>query len=208
MIEVINLTIKYSEKTIINNLSFRIEKGSKLALKGRSGSGKSTILLSLLGFVKPAKGNIKINELSVNRSNIKKIRSLTAWVPQELSFDLRFTHELLMLPFNFKINKTALPSQKSVNYILEKFGLNPEILNEELKHISGGEKQRISLCSSLLQNKPIILLDEPTSALDNTSKAYITDIFMNNPNITVLSASHDDYWVNNNEQNIDITKYH
>ncbi len=208
MIEVKDLEISYSGKSIINGLTFHVPEGYKATLKGRSGSGKSSVLMSLLGFVKPANGIIKINGYILNDSTIRKIRSITAWVPQELGFNLEYTHELLLLPFSFRLNKSSYPTQVEINNALTDFGLNPDILEKSLKELSGGEKQRISLCSALLQKKPLLFLDEPTSALDAKTKSIVTEIFLQNKNLTLLSASHDDMWAKYNDLVIDITKYH
>ena len=206
MIEVNNLTITFTGKTIINNLSFKIPAQGKATLKGPSGSGKSSLIMALLGFVIPSSGIIKINENILNNSSIKHIRSMTAWAPQELNFDFIYTRELLLLPFGFEANKSSFPSQNNINQTLEKLGLNPVILEKPLKNISGGEKQRISLCSALLQNKPILLLDEPTSALDLETKTKIAKLFSQSDQ-TIVSASHDDLWCKYNDTIIDITKY-
>ncbi len=208
MIEVNDLAVKFSGKTIFSGLSFKLPAGTKAALKGQSGSGKSSVLMSVLGFVRPYKGTIKINGDFLNNTTIKQIRSITAWVPQELSFDLEYTRDLLMLPFSFKQNKNTYPAKHDTDQILKDFGLHPGILDKPLKELSGGEKQRISLCSAMLQKKPILLLDEPTSALDSKTKSIITRIITQNNNMTILSASHDDMWAEYNDLVIDITKYH
>lgn len=207
MIEVKDLAISFSDKTILSGLDFYLPKGKKATLKGRSGSGKSSVLMSLLGFIEPSSGIIKINGSELDSSTIKQIRSITAWVPQEMEFNLTYTWELLMLPFNFKLNKDCQPSQDEKSRMLLKFDLLPNIIEKPLKNLSGGEKQRISLCSALLQKKPLLLLDEPTSALDSNTKANITKLFTQNNNMTILSASHDDYWAEHNDIVIDITKY-
>ena len=208
MIEVNDLAVKFSGKTIFSGLSFKLPAGTKAALKGQSGSGKSSVLMSVLGFVRPYKGTIKINGNFLNTTTIKQIRSITAWVPQELSFDLEYTRDLLMLPFSFKQNKKLYPAKHDTDQILNDFGLHPGILDKPLKELSGGEKQRISLCSAMLQKKPILLLDEPTSALDSNTKSIITRRITQNNNMTILSASHDDMWAEYNDLVIDITKYH
>ena len=207
MIEVKDLAISFSDKTILSGLDFYLPKGKKATLKGRSGSGKSSVLMAILGFIKPPFGIIKINGSELNNSTIKQVRSITAWVPQEMEFNLTYTWELLMLPFNFKINKNSQPSQDEKNHMLLNCNLSPSIVEQPLKNLSGGEKQRISLCSALLQKKPLLLLDEPTSALDSNTKATITKLFTKNNNLTILSASHDDYWAEYNDIVIDITKY-
>ncbi len=208
MVEVKDLAITFSGKTIIGGLTFRLPDGCKATLKGPSGSGKSSVLMALMGFVKPSGGVIRINSSELNDSTIKQVRSITAWVPQEFGFNLEYARELLLLPFNFKLNKNCQPSQEEISGMLYEFGLSPEIIDKPLKNLSGGEKQRISLCSALLQKKPLLLLDEPTSSLDLNTKKIVTKMFTQNNGLTVLSASHDDYWAEHNDQVIDITAYH
>ncbi len=208
MIEAKDLEISFSGETIVKGLSFYVPRGSKATLQGRSGSGKSSVLLSLLGFVKPVSGEIIINGQLLDESTVKQIRSTTAWVPQELGINLEYARDLLFLPFSFKLNKALYPTSEETYNILTLFGLHIDILDKPLKELSGGEKQRISLCSAFLQKKPLILLDEPTSALDAKTKSTVTKFFMQSNKHTILSASHDDLWAKYNDLVIDITKYH
>jgi len=73
-----------------------------------------------------------------------------------------------------------------------------------MDEISGGQKQRILLASALLLKKNILIIDEPTSALDEKNKKLITDIILNQKDLSVIAVSHDPYWIKNSNKIIDL----
>ncbi len=85
-----NISKSFNGINIINNLSFEIPAGSKVAITGNSGAGKSTLVNMLMGFVLPDSGNITSLGMKVNEKNINEIRENLSWVPQELNIDVGF----------------------------------------------------------------------------------------------------------------------
>ncbi len=200
MIIVDNLTVKFDEKIILNNLNFELPKGGKYAVAGPSGAGKSTLLNVLMGFAVPSSGKVIIDGSEVKSENIESIRSKIAWVPQELHLQVNGVKDLVQFPFSFKRNKKISPGDREISKILSTFGLDPDILNKQLNDISGGEKQRIVLSVAVLLKRQLVFLDEITSALDRGSRIKVMDYFFNQPDLTVLAVTHDDEWMKRSDK--------
>ncbi|MDX9941976.1 MAG: ATP-binding cassette domain-containing protein [Bacteroidales bacterium] len=206
MIIISDLTLAFDKRVLVSALSLEVARGEKLTFKGPSGSGKTSILGALMGFTPLTRGSITIDGLVLDGRNIRAIRRKLAWVPQELAFDLPLARDMVLFPFSFKANKENRPSKEDIEELLAALNLNPALLDQPLKQISGGEKQRLSLASGLLQKKPILILDEPTSALDRDTRKKVTDLILGRPDTTVVAASHDDYWIEASEKIIDLEK--
>ncbi len=186
--------ISFQGENVLSSFSASIKKGDKIAFSGVSGSGKTTLLNLIMGFVIPQQGTVLINGLKMNAQNVKTIRKLLAWLPQELSFEVINCRELLLFPFRFSANIIHLPTETDINTMLQKLLLDPSILEKQLDAISGGQKQRLMIASTLLQKKPIVLLDEPTSALDKVSAEAVLSLIKQSVDTTFISSSHDPLW--------------
>ena len=190
-----NVSISFEQEKIIENLSFNIKKGDKLAITGSSGKGKSTILNVLLGFIPDYTGKIHVFNTLLSEDTIKYIRQKTAWLPQEITFDFETVNDLLLSPFQFSINKNQKPKNTEIDFILNEFDLSKKLLKKKINEISGGQKQRIALASVMLMKKPLIILDEPTSALDENLKEKICNYILSDKETTIISSTHDKYWI-------------
>jgi ABC-type transport system involved in cytochrome bd biosynthesis fused ATPase/permease subunit len=205
MVFVDKLTVQYENKEVISDLSFRLEKGEKLALTGISGSGKTTLLNVLSGFVPEYNGKIIINGKELNIKNIKQIRSELAWLPQNVSLNMKNVRDLFDISFGFFVNHTKQP-QKEI--ILEKFktlNLEPDLYEKSFNDISVGQKQRVLLTQILLMNKPILLADEPTAALDLGNRESVIDLVFSMKDLTVIAATHDEFWIKRSDKIIDLS---
>jgi len=200
MIKINNLYINFQTEIIYNDFSLIINKGEKVAITGRSGMGKSTLLNLLAGFIPEFKGQVSINNLTLNHKTINEIRKLIAWLPQEITLKFNTVNELFFAPFEFDLNKNKKPSKQEISELFNTFELSTNLLSKDLKEISGGQKQRIVLASCLLLNKPILLIDEPTSALDNSIKEKVADYIFNKKDLTVIAVTHDNYWAENSDK--------
>ncbi len=193
MISFDHVSVEYDGIRLLNDVTFSIERGEKVVLYGKSGSGKSTVLLTLIGARELSKGTIYFEGEPVNSANISRVRRSTAFVMQEPELGAPTVYESLMLPFTFDSNKKEKPSVQRIEKILMNLHLTPEILEKSTDIISGGEKQRVAIARSLLLEKEIYVLDEVTSALDPQSKKALLDLFTNSP-YTIISVSHDPQW--------------
>jgi putative ABC transport system ATP-binding protein len=181
-------------KTLLSNLSFALFPGEKAVLYGKSGSGKSSVLRTLLGLHPIKQGTVYFQEIPLSPASVQAIRSCTAYIGQEPMLGAENVREALLLPFQFKTHRDHRPSETQLIEVLQRLQLPADILSQQSSRISGGEKQRIALARGLLLGKKLYLLDEVTSALDAESKHAVFDVF-SDPALTVLSVAHDPDWL-------------
>jgi ATP-binding cassette, subfamily C, bacterial CydD len=194
-IEVKNLNYCHDSIETLNNISFKINSGEKIALVGESGSGKSTLINLLSGFLKAQDNMIFINGKDINHINMDCYRDMIALVPQfPHIFNMSIEDNILLgsrdLDYKNFLNICRLTK---VNQFAECFKNRYKTLigNGEAITISGGEKQRISLARALVKKVEFIILDEPTSALDPDTEELVPElIFTHLRNTTVLISSH------------------
>lgn len=193
-IEFKNVFYSYvDDKNIIENLSFKINKNSSIALVGESGSGKSTIIKLIMGLIKYDKGNVLIDDEELSKLNLDSFYDNVTYVSQEAPiFDGTLRENLI---FDKKINDDEI--LKVLNLVcLDKFyeklenGLDTE-LGEKGIRMSGGERQRVALARLFFDNSKIIILDEATSAMDNiTEKVVMENIVKKLENKTLIIIAH------------------
>ena len=173
-----NISFAYSEEgaDVLQNVSFEIPIGAKVAFVGGSGSGKSTILKLLLGLYEPKSGEISV--LGNNAANVGKyaLRDAFAYVPQDsFLFPVSIKENITGkkdAPQDDKLEKAckAAGILDFINGLPDKFD---SVLSESAENISGGQRQRIAMARAFYKDAPIILFDEATSALDPTTEAEI-----------------------------------
>ena len=193
MIEFEKVCVKEKEKLILEEITFTVEEMGKTAIYGKSGSGKSTVLTTILGVYKPCRGRVLFDGEEVNIQTIQKVREQVSYIGQEPFMGAETVKEALYLPFTFKANQKNKPDDETVAKTLHLLQLDESIIKQDSAVISGGEKQRIAIARALLQGKRVFVLDEITSALDPESKRAVLDLFTDSQ-FTFLSVSHDSAW--------------
>lgn len=200
----VNIHFSYPGETIFSGFNFKIEKGERVVIRGESGSGKSTLFRLILGFEKPDKGEILFNDKPLTRDYIKTIRKQSAWLPQDLNLGEGTVEDVMTFPFTFKQSHNGVPDKRTKLRVMKDLGLEEELFQKKFPDLSTGQRQRIGIALCILLDKPILLLDEPTSALDEASKEkafqYLTDM----DERTILSTSHDPWWIDRCDHVIDI----
>lgn len=184
MIEVKGLEKRFGKLEVLKNISFNVEPGKITAIVGPNGSGKTTIIKSVLGLVKPNNGDILINSKSVLGEYL--YRKDIGYMPQSASFPENLTvREVIKMICDLR-NLNIEPNPK----LIDALNLSPE-MNKQIKNLSGGNKQKVSAVISLMFNPSIIILDEPTAGLDpvvsNNLKEIIIDERKNNKSIILTS---------------------
>jgi ATP-binding cassette subfamily B protein len=176
-----NLVFSYPSRTeiqVLKGLDFEIKAGSKVALVGASGAGKSTIIQLILQYYKPDQGSILIDNQPIESFNLSSLRSVMALVPQDVILfggtieeNIRYGKQNATTD---EIMKAAVQAN-AWNFISEfPEGLNT-IVGERGIKLSGGQKQRIAIARAILRNPKILLLDEATSALDSESERLVQE---------------------------------
>ncbi len=159
VIEIKNLTKDYGENRGVFDLNLNIEKGEMVGFVGTNGSGKTTTIRQIMGFLKPTSGEVKVNGLE-SWSNASEIAKHVGYVPGEIAFpDLPTGTEFLKSQAEFM----GLTDMSYADELVKKLQLDP---NANLKRMSKGMKQKTALVAALMGNADIIILDEPTTGLD------------------------------------------
>jgi ABC-type multidrug transport system ATPase subunit len=190
-IQLDTVTVRFSNKTVFERFSMTVEPGEKVTLTGRSGAGKSTVLRCILGFVVPDEGVITITGERLTGATVWKLRRQLAYVAQEPLLGSGTVNEILKRPFSYKANAHLRNNLLRIPELFYRFCLEKRLLDEDVKKLSGGEKQRVAIINALLLDRKIFLLDEMTSALDRESKRVVVDYFCSNGAYTVVAVSHE-----------------
>lgn len=185
MIEFKNIEKRFGKYEVLKNISLNIEPGKITAIVGPNGSGKTTIIKSILGLVKPDSGEILINNVSVIKEFL--YRKEIGYMPQVASFPDNLTVSEV---FNM-ISDLRKQQINGSAEIIKTLNLQPE-LNKKIRTLSGGNKQKVSACIALMFNPKIIILDEPTAGLDPVAAANLKKkiIEQRNAGKTIILTSH------------------
>tara|TARA_B100000886_G_C20423592_1_gene492789 strand:+ start:1076 stop:2833 length:1758 start_codon:yes stop_codon:yes gene_type:complete len=174
-----NISFEYPDSGVkaLDNVSFEIEKGQSVAIVGRTGSGKSTIVNLLCRMYKPTSGIIEIDDFSIEEINLASLRTEISFVPQE---SLLFSDTILNnIAFGSKERLTneeieLAAIKASIHENIKSFPKGYQTLvGERGVTLSGGQKQRISIARALIRNTNILIFDDCLSALDNETEEKI-----------------------------------
>lgn len=169
LIEIKDLTKDYGNNQGIFNINLNIEKGEMVGFVGTNGSGKTTTIRNIMGFIKPTSGKVKVNGLS-SYEHASEISKLIGYVPGEIAFpDLPTGIDFLKCQAEF----LNLKNMDYANELIERLQLDPRA---NLKRMSKGMKQKTALVAALMNDAPIIILDEPTTGLDPLMRDTFLDI--------------------------------
>ncbi len=190
-IEISNLYKSYKNFEAVKNLSFKINSGSIVGLLGPNGCGKTTTLGMILGLIQPSKGNVFINGKDVEneKNRIKVLEKMNFISPYvELPKKLTVKENLIVYGKMYEVENL----QNRIENLIDELNLG-NFENRKTGELSSGQKNRVSLAKSLINNPEILLLDEPTASLDPDTgdyiRGYIEKYAVNNKT-TILLASH------------------
>lgn len=172
LIELQNLTKDYGSGRGVFDLNFKIEKGEMLGFVGANGSGKTTTIRSIMGFIKPSKGHCYVDGLE-SWDRASDVARLVGYVPGEIAFpDLKTGTAFLKSQAEFFGLKDLSYAMELVNDLQ----LDPRA---NLKRMSKGMKQKTALVAALMNNQPILIMDEPTTGLDPLMRETFLKIVKN-----------------------------
>lgn len=195
MIRFENVSLKYGKKRIFTDISFQVGLGEKVIIPGRSGMGKSSLFLILLGFLGASEGRVFFENTLVDQKTAWTVRKKTAFIDQDVSSGRGKVSDWIDLVSGLKANIHLKITRKKFLEKLGHLGLASDIMEKDISSLSGGERQRLSISTALMLERKVFLLDEVTSALDKDLKKKVSDIFLSDPLWTVVSISHDPVWL-------------
>ena len=193
-IEFQNVSFLYpgSKKKVLDNVSFQISAGQKIALVGKSGGGKSTLVNLLPLFYQYQSGKILIDNKDIREYRIGDLREQMALVTQEITLFNDTVKSNIAYGKRVgldRIRQAAIAANASefIDQLEKKYD---HMIGDRGVKLSGGQKQRIAIARAIIKNAPILLLDEATSALDSESEKYVQkalDFLMKNRTSIVIA---------------------
>ena len=188
-IEVKNLKKQFNTIEAVKGINFQINQSETLALLGPNGCGKTTTIGMLLGLITPTSGNIFINEQELNYKNHQFLNIMNFASPYvELPKKLTVLENLKVYGRMYLIKNL----KDKIDQLVEDLNLK-SFLNKRTGELSSGQKNRVSLAKSLINDPKILLLDEPTASLDPDTGDYVRSYlekYKQENDISILLASH------------------
>ena len=183
-----NLSKKYDNKTVINNVTISLPSNGIFGVLGKNGAGKTTFLAMLMGLIKPTSGNISIFEKSLESCKYEILKEINFQSPYvELPKKMTVEQNLLFYARLYEIKN----SQEKIQKLSEDL-LVTKLLDVNYGTLSSGQKTRVNLCKALLNDPKLLLLDEPTASLDvSTSefiRKYLTDFQKKNRSAIIITS--------------------
>lgn len=195
MLEVKNLVKKFDNNTVLNGISFKVNKGDVVAIIGPSGCGKTTLLRCINMIEKPTSGDIYFENIKLNNphTDLSKVRQKMGMVFQQFNLfpHLTVSDNITLAPIKHKkLSKTS--ANKRMMSLLKMINLSNK-KDSYPSELSGGQMQRVAIARSLIMDPDIILFDEPTSALDPEMVDEVLNLIkmIADDGMTMLIVSHE-----------------
>ena len=191
-LDVRNITVRYEKNTVLDDISFQLESGERIAVIGPNGAGKSTLFKAITGIIPLSSGSV--NVLGQNSDG----QIFIAYLPQRSHVDWRFPVSVADVVMMGRVGKLGLfrwPRRKDweiVQQALESVGM-VDLSKRQISELSGGQQQRMFIARALAQEAELMLMDEPFTGLDVNSMESIYTILDNLrlKKVTVMISTHD-----------------
>lgn len=196
VIEFDHLSLNYGQRQVLKDIHLRIPKGSCIGIIGPNGSGKTSLIRSIVGLNKPTKGSVRVFGEIPHRS--WRRQQQIGYVPQLKSIDRDFpisVYEVVMLGRVGRLGPLHFPRKadhKIVEAALSRVKMF-EMADRPIGQLSGGQQQRVFIARALAQESKLLLLDEPATGLDIPTQQSIYELLeqLHGDGITTLTATHD-----------------
>ncbi len=187
-----SVTVARAGKAVLNDVSFRVPAGNIYALLGGNGAGKSTTLLTFLGFLTPDLGKVNVLGKAVH-NDVNAIRNQMAYLPESATL---YQHLNAYENIRYFLSLGGINvEQGDIDSALDRVSLQPESRQKRLQDYSKGMRQKVAIALALLRDTPVLLLDEPTSGLDPIAidefNALVKSLAQENR--AILMVTHDVY---------------
>ena len=188
-LEVIDLSKTYDSKEAVRGISFKVNENEIIGILGPNGCGKTTTIGMILGLLKPTKGKVLINGIEVEKQRVELLNELNFISPYiELPKKLTVKQNLEVYGRLYDVKKLEI----KIDYLSEKLRLN-EFINKITGELSSGQKNRVSLAKSIINDPSVLLLDEPTASLDPETGDFVRSFleeYQKEKKTSILLASH------------------
>ena len=188
-LKIIELSKNYDGKDAVKNISFNVNQNEIIGILGPNGCGKTTTLGMILGLLKPSKGKVLLNGVEIENQRVNLLGSLnfiSPYVELPKKLTVRQNLEVYGRLYDVKNLKTK------IEYLSEKLRLS-EIIHKITGELSSGQKNRVSLAKSIINDPKVLLLDEPTASLDPETGDYVRSFlesYQKEKKTSILLASH------------------
>jgi cobalt/nickel transport system ATP-binding protein len=190
-----NVTVARGDRMVLNDISMSLSANERLALVGANGTGKTTLLRTLVGLEKPAQGTVyAFGEPRSTEKSFREVRAKAGFLfqdPEDQLFCATVLDDVAFGPLN--LGKSQAAANAIARDTLEELGL-ASLANRITHHLSGGEKRLVSLAAVLAMQPQVLLLDEPTNALDEEHLERLQTILLSLSTAMVI-VSHDKYFL-------------
>ena len=188
-LEVIGLSKTYNTKEAVKDVSFKVNQNEIIGILGPNGCGKTTTIGMILGLLKPSKGKVLINGVEIENQRVDLLNQLNFISPYiELPKKLTVRQNLEVYGRLYDVNK----HKEKIEYLCEKLRLY-EFIDKLTGELSSGQKNRVSLAKSIINNPKVLLLDEPTASLDPETGDFVRSFleeYQQENKTSILLASH------------------
>ena len=188
-LEVINLSKSYNAKEAVKDISFRINRNEIIGILGPNGCGKTTTIGMILGLLKPSQGKVLINGIEIENNRVdllNKLNFISPYIELPKKLTVRQNLEVYGRLYDIKNLKGK------IDYLCEKLRLN-ELINKITGELSSGQKNKVSLAKSIINDPTVLLLDEPTASLDPETGDFVRNFleeYQKENQTSILLASH------------------